>query len=88
MNDVLRLNHYARLVVTCQLAAAPEKNLIGILKNVFGFTSGEINEIENFLTFLRLKFCGLEPTENEISEVVQKILSLRSSGLDASQDSN
>lgn len=79
MNDTARVRHYVRLIATCQSTlAAPEKNLMGILANAFNFSSDEISEVRRNLTFIRLKHSGSEPTENELSDIVERILSSRS----------
>ena len=45
MSGIARVRHYARLLIMNQpTLAAPERNLIGLLANVFGFNSDEIYE--------------------------------------------
>jgi hypothetical protein len=68
--------------------AAPVRNLIGLLRIFFGFNSDEICEAEKNLTFIRLKYAGSEPTDNELSDIVVLILSLRPAGPDTRRGKN
>ena len=79
MNDTARVRYYVRLIATCESTlAAPEKNLIGLLANNFGFTADTISEVEKHLTFIRLKYSGSTLTEKELSDIVELILLPRS----------
>ena len=79
MNETARIRHYIRLIATGESKiAAPEKNLIGFLVNNFAITSDELSAVEKYLTFIRLKYLGSEPTEKELSDIVETILLTRS----------
>ncbi len=82
MNDTARIRHYVRLIATCESTfAAPEKNLIGLLANKFAYTPDELLEVEKNLTFIRLKYSGLELTEKSLTDIVQTNILFRSDGL-------